>query len=41
MYGVVEIYGHDTEITWFDTLQQAFANASHGDMVIEKIEEIK
>lgn len=39
MYGVVSDWG-SIEIVWYDSLKQAFDNATHGDIVIKKIEEI-
>ena len=41
MYGVIETWGNEEKITWYDTLSQAFNNASNGDIVIKQIEEIK
>ena len=40
MYGVVSDWG-EIGIVWYDSLKQAFDSAVQGDIVIEKIEEIK
>lgn len=40
MYGVIQDWG-DISIIWYDTLSQAFNSAKYGDIVIQKLEEIK